>query len=153
MEQKDYQRWLSGAGGDKPMRTSGEQLFISSNCMSCHGTWAPTMAGLYMSNVKLADGRTVVADAAYIRTMILDPGAHIVDGYQANSTVLMPTFRGSLTEEQIGEIIEYIKSLASAASFGPAAQPVPSGGSNTEMRKPGFGGPPPNSRDPLQPVE
>jgi cytochrome c oxidase subunit 2 len=154
MEEKDYQRWLSGAAGDKPMRVNGEALFTQYNCMSCHGSWAPTMAGLYMSPVKLSDGRTVVADDTYLRRSILDPGADIVDGYQANSTVLMPTFRGTLTEEQIDEIVEYIKSLGQAANFGqPSYSPIPGGGNNTEMRKPGAGNAPPITRDPNQPVE
>jgi cytochrome c oxidase subunit II len=154
MEEKDYQRWLAGVGGDRPMREEGEQLFVTYNCMSCHGSWAPTMAGLYLAPVKLADGRTVVADDAYIRRSILDPGADIVDGYQANSTVLMPTFRGTLDEEQIDELVEYIKSLGAAANFGqPSFKPVPGGGSTSEMRKPGAGGPPPITRDPNQTVE
>jgi cytochrome c oxidase subunit 2 len=151
MEEKDYQRWLAGAGGDVSMRQSGEQLFTQYNCLSCHGSWAPTMAGLYMSNVKLADGRTVVADDAYLRRSILDPGADIVDGYQANSTVLMPTFRGTLTEEQIDQLVEYIKGLGAAATFG---QPIDhGGGANPEFRKPGAGSQPPITRDPNQPVE
>jgi cytochrome c oxidase subunit 2 len=151
MEQKDYERWLAGVGGDVPMRTAGEGLFVKYNCMSCHGSWAPTMAGLYLSNVKLADGRTVVADDAYLRRCILDPGASIVDGYQANSTVLMPTFRGTLTEEQIDQIVEYIKSLGAAANFG--QHNTPTGGANTEMRKPGAGNAPPITQDPNQSAE
>jgi cytochrome c oxidase subunit 2 len=154
MEEKDYQRWLAGAGGDEPMRTSGERLFTQMNCMSCHGVWAPTMAGLYMSNVKLADGRTVLADAAYIRRVILDPGATIVDGFQANASVLMPSFRGTLTEDQIDQLVEYVKSLGSAAYLGqPTTQPTPNGGSTTEFGKPGMGGPVPETRDPTKSVE
>lgn len=153
MEEKDYQRWLAGAPGDVPMREAGEGLFVKYNCISCHGSWAPTMAGLYMSQVKLADGRTVTADDAYLRRSILDPGADIVDGYQANSTVLMPTFNLTMTGEEIDEIVEYIKSLSSAADFGPGYNPVPRGGSTSEMRKPGAGGNPPITRDPNQTVE
>jgi cytochrome c oxidase subunit 2 len=154
MEEKDYQRWLSGKTGDEPMSVSGERLFTQMNCMSCHGEWAPTMAGLYMSNVKLSDGRTVVADESYIRRSILDPGADIVEGFQSNSSVLMPSFQGTLTEEQIEQLVEYIKSLGGAAYLGqPTTQPVPSGGTQSELRKPGQGGQPPITRDPNQSVE
>jgi cytochrome c oxidase subunit II len=117
MEEKDYQRWLAGRGATSRCARAASSCSLSMNCMSCHGTWAPTMAGLYMSNVKLADGRTVVADDAYIRRVDSRSRGDIVDGYQANSTVLMPTFRGTLTEEQIDQIVEYIKSLGSAANL------------------------------------
>jgi cytochrome c oxidase subunit II len=151
MEEKDYQRWLAGYNSDEPMRAAGERLFVSMNCMSCHGEWAPTMAGLYMSQVKLADGRTVTADDDYIRRSILDPGADIVDGYQANSTVLMPTFRGSLSEDQIDQLVEYIKSLGAAANM-PGTPPI-NGGAHIELRKPGMGGPPPITHDPNQSID
>jgi cytochrome c oxidase subunit 2 len=153
MEEKDYQRWLTGAGSDVAMHQAGEKLFVSMNCMSCHGEWAPTMAGLYMSKVKLSDGRTVVADDEYLRRSILDPGADIVAGFESNSTVLMPTFRGTLTEEQIGQIIEYIKSLAGGMNNGQPLNPVPTGGAESEMRKPGVGGPTPQTHDPNEPNE
>ena len=154
MEEADYQRWVAGSVTDGPMRQGGEQLFVNMNCMSCHGQWAPTLAGLYMSRVRLADGRTVQADDAYLRRSILDPGADIVAGYQANQSVLMPSFRGTLTEEQIDQLIEYIKSLAPAAYLEePTTRQVSNGGADLELRKPGEGGPPPLTPDPNKPVE
>jgi len=49
----------------------------------------------------------VTADESYIRESILDPGAKIVEGWQN----IMPTFRGQTSEEEIFEIIAFIKSL------------------------------------------
>jgi len=152
MEEKDYQRWLAGYNADEPMRTAGERLFTTMNCNSCHGSWAPTMAGLYLSQVKLADGRTVTADDDYLRQHILDPGSLTVDGYQANSTVLMPTFRGTLNEDQIDQLIEYIKSLGAAATMNGTLPPI-NGGAHIELRKPGAGGPPPITRDPNDKID
>jgi cytochrome c oxidase subunit 2 len=57
--------------------------------------------------VELADGRKVVADENYIRESILQPQAKIVKGFQP----VMPSFQGQLTEEQISDIIEFIKKL------------------------------------------
>jgi cytochrome c oxidase subunit 2 len=57
--------------------------------------------------VELADGRKVVADENYIRESILQPQAKIVKGFQP----IMPSFQGQLTEEQISDIIEFIKTL------------------------------------------
>jgi hypothetical protein len=64
---------------------------------------------MYGSRVLLSDGRTVVADEAYIRESILDPNAKIVAGFSRD---IMPTFQGVLNEEQVLELTEYIKSLA-----------------------------------------
>jgi cytochrome c oxidase subunit 2 len=48
-----------------------------------------------------------VADESYLRESILDPGAKIVAGY----TPIMPVFRGQLSEEQMLDLIAYIRSL------------------------------------------
>jgi cytochrome c oxidase subunit 2 len=77
---------------------------------------APSLNGLYGSKVRLADGSAVVADDAYIRESILQPNAKIVAGYQP----LMPPYQGQLTEEQILDLMAYIKSLQS--------QPAPATG-------------------------
>ena len=67
-----------------------------------------SFVNLYGTPVKLTDGRTVVADDAYIRGCILTPFQQLVAGYPP----LMPTFRGQVSEEQILQLIAYIKSLA-----------------------------------------
>jgi len=53
----------------------------------------------------------VTADEAYIRESILNPTAKIVAGFQP----LMPTFQGLINEEQLLQLIEYVKSLQSQA--------------------------------------
>ena len=64
---------------------------------------------LFGRPVKLNDGRTVIADEAYIRESILYPSAKIVAGYQP----IMPTYKGQVTEEQLLQLMAYIKSLSS----------------------------------------
>ena len=81
-------------------------------CLACHTTdgrpsVGPTWKGLYGSSVKLTDGTTVVADAAYIRESILDPPAKVPEGFQP----IMTSFNGILTEQQIQDITAYIESL------------------------------------------
>jgi cytochrome c oxidase subunit 2 len=75
---------------------------------------APDLRGLFGQKVKLADGRTVVADEAYIRESILNPGAKVVAGYQN----VMPPYQGVLSEEQIIQLTAYIKSLANEKPAG-----------------------------------
>jgi cytochrome c oxidase subunit 2 len=48
-----------------------------------------------------------VIDEAYIRQAILDPGSLPLPNYRQ----VMPTFRGQVSEEQILQLIAYIKSL------------------------------------------
>jgi cytochrome c oxidase subunit 2 len=122
MEPMEYAAWLSGSSDAtaNPV-VAGEKLFVEKACTTCHlsnGTGrAPSLNGVYGAQVLLADGSTVTADDAYIRESILQPQAKIVAGYQP----LMPSFQGQLTEEQIIDLSEYIKSLQS--------QPVPATGS------------------------
>ena len=66
------------------------------------------LEGIFGKEVKLVGGQTVVADEAYIRESILNPGAKVVEGYQP----IMPTFKGQVTEEQIVALVSYIKSLS-----------------------------------------
>jgi hypothetical protein len=49
----------------------------------------------------------VLVDDSYIRESVLNPSAKIVYGFQN----IMPTFQGQLNEDEMIQIIEYIKSL------------------------------------------
>jgi cytochrome c oxidase subunit II len=111
MEPRDYQAWLGG-GAPVSMAESGEKLFHDLACANCHhadgGGRGPSLQNVYGSQVQLADGATVKADENYLRDSILYPASRVVKGYQP----IMPTFQGLVTEENIVELIEYIKSLA-----------------------------------------
>jgi len=112
MEPRDYQRWLSGSmEASGSMSGNGAALFTRMACASCHLAGGqgrgPSLQGLYGKRVALSDGSTVIADEAYIRESILKPGAKIVRGYSN----IMPTFQNQLSEQNILEILEYIKTL------------------------------------------
>ena len=81
-------------------------------CLACHSTdgsplIGPTWQNVYMHEVPLEDGTTVIADEAYLYESIVDPGAKIVQGFPN----IMPNLADAMTEEQITEIIEFIKTL------------------------------------------
>jgi len=61
--------------------------------------------------VQLTDGRKVVADEAYLRESIMNSQAKVVQGYQG----IMPAFQGMVTEENLLQLIAYIKTLKPAA--------------------------------------
>lgn len=116
MTQTDYEQWLSGGVKGESMAEAGARLFGQLGCITCHiadGTGrGPVLQGIYGKPVKLMGGQTVIADEAYIRESILQPSAKIVAGYPSPS--IMPTFQGQVSEEQILQLIAYIKSLGSA---------------------------------------
>ena len=54
----------------------------------------------------------MTADERYIRDSILIPTAKVVAGYEP----IMPTFQGQVSEEELLELIAYVKSLQGAAA-------------------------------------
>lgn len=119
MEQAEYEQWLtegnvgtSNNAGPNSVVSVGEVLFQEQGCTSCHqmdGSGAgPSLLGVFGEEVQLEDGSVVLADEQYIRDSILLPNEQIV----ANYASIMPTYETRLSEEQIMELISYIKSLS-----------------------------------------
>jgi cytochrome c oxidase subunit 2 len=111
MDPTAYQAWLSGGAGEGSLASAGEKLFADLACNTCHRADAqgrgPVLQNLFGKTVALQNGETVVADEAYIRESILNPAAKITAGFQP----IMPTFQGLVTEEQLLQLVEYVKSL------------------------------------------
>jgi len=63
----------------------------------------------------------VTIDEGYIRESILNPQAKLVKGFGP----IMPTFQGQVSEDQLVQLIAYIKSLHAGAEI-PARAPGPS---------------------------
>ncbi|NOT63622.1 MAG: c-type cytochrome, partial [Acidobacteria bacterium] len=117
LEQDDYQAWLTAGGGLTYGMTpakSGEKLATTLGCAACHkpdgGGRGPSWNGIFGTPQKLTDGSSVVADEAFIRESILQPRAKVLAGY----STLMNTYQGQVSEEQILDLIAYIKSLSKA---------------------------------------
>jgi cytochrome c oxidase subunit II len=115
MQPEDFQKWLGGSTEESPVQT-GEKLFSEFNCANCHATGArqrcPQLGGLYGTDVLLEGGGKVKFDETYIRESIINPNAKITRGFPA----VMPTYRGQLSEEQILDLIAYIRSLTPEGS-------------------------------------
>jgi cytochrome c oxidase subunit 2 len=111
MEPADYQDWLSGGAGQGSLASAGEKLFNDLACNTCHRPDSqgrgPVLNGLFGKTVSLVGGGMLTADEGYIRESILNPSAKITAGFQP----IMPTFQGLVTEEQLLELVEYVKSL------------------------------------------
>ncbi len=126
MEPADYQAWLSGVPASGSLASAGEKLFQSLACRNCHSDQpqarGPSLKDVYGSAVHLDNGQTVIADEAYLRESILNPGAKIVAGYQN----IMPVFQGLVSEEQVLQLIAYIRSIGgpqAPASGAPPTEP------------------------------
>ena len=115
MEPTEFQTWLGGGSTSDTPAAAGEKLFTDLACISCHRddaqARAPQLKGLFGHTVQLQGGGTAVADESYIRESIVNPQAKIVNGFPP----LMPTFQGMVTEEQLLQLIAYVRSLGAVA--------------------------------------
>ncbi len=108
----DYAAWLeSGPTAANSPAASGAALFRKYGCVDCHAMGrAPNLAGVFGQPVLLADGSSVTADENYIRESIVSPSAKVVFGYQP----IMPSFAGVVTDEEMIELLAYVKSIGAA---------------------------------------
>jgi cytochrome c oxidase subunit II len=108
-----YAQWLRDNSGNKSMAETGQELFARLGCDTCHvtdGTGSgPALQGRFGKQVTLRDGQTRVMDDAYVRQSILNPGSLPLPNYRP----VMPTFQGQISEEQILQLIAYLKSIGS----------------------------------------
>jgi cytochrome c oxidase subunit 2 len=113
MDPVSYQSWLAAGANGVSMAEQGEKLFEQYGCATCHVTdqqgRSPSLRNVYGHPVQLDDGRTVLADEAYIRESIVNPNVKVVRGYHKD---LMPVFQGQIKEDELLQLIVYIKSLS-----------------------------------------
>jgi cytochrome c oxidase subunit 2 len=134
MTESDYENWLAGGGTEGTMADQGGRLFEQLGCSTCHELdrqgRCPNLRGVYGSRIQFTDGSTRVADDAYIRESILNPNAKVVQGYKAD---VMPTYQGQLSEEQLLQLVVYIKSLAITGAPGVPTAAAPAASTGTRQ--------------------
>ena len=112
MSAADYGRWLQTSQVQQSLADQGAGTYRQAGCGGCHDagavTRAPPLAGLAGQTVPLTDGRTITADAQYLRDSIVLPNRDVVAGYAA----IMPSYQGSLDEGQVQTLVAYLQSLA-----------------------------------------
>jgi cytochrome c oxidase subunit 2 len=110
MEGEEYTNWLN-MHAEGSLALQGRKLFLKLQCITCHSAnaqaRAPVLEDLYGRTVPLRNGRSVVADDGYLRESILYPEAKVVQGWEP----IMPTFKGQVNEEEMIQLLAYIKSL------------------------------------------
>jgi len=113
LEPAEYEAWLGGGAANESPVEAGKRLFQELRCAACHmpesaPVRGPPLQNVYGHEVILKGGQTMTADENYLRESILRPGAKVVNGYEP----IMPSFDGQLDEEQLIQLIAYLKSLA-----------------------------------------
>src|ERR1044071_6125365 len=121
MSDKDYQAWLSGGASEASMSERGATLFTQLGCVTCHKSdetgQCPKLEGVYGTEQQLNAG-SVLADDSYVRESILSPAAKVVKGYQP----IMPSFQGIISEEQLQQLLAYVKSIGAQQAAAPAGK-------------------------------
>ncbi len=123
MEAADFENWIadtthlaaSAAELESPAVT-GNRIMQNIGCFACHSKdgarlVGPSFKGIWGIERKVTSGkesRVVKVDEEYIKTSIYDPNADIVDGF---SKGLMLSYEGQLSEDDISNIIEYLKTI------------------------------------------
>ena len=90
----------------------GQDIFNRMACNACHSVdgslkLGPTIKNQYGKNIRHTDGSVVIIDDQYIRESLIDPLKYIAEGY----TPIMPSYKPVLTDEDIENLIAYIKAL------------------------------------------
>ncbi|MFV0593102.1 MAG: cytochrome c oxidase subunit II [Draconibacterium sp.] len=123
MKDSAFQAWMtdttsvsaSVASVESPAAT-GQRIMKNIGCFACHtidGTKlvGPSFKGIWEEKQTVVTGgekREITVDEEYIKRSIFDPNADIADGYQKG---LMLTYEGQLSEDDVKNIIEYLKTV------------------------------------------
>jgi cytochrome c oxidase subunit 2 len=114
LEPTEYARWLTEGESTESVVAAGARLFQARGCSGCHApnatVRAPLLTGIYMKPVALQDGSVVKANDQYLHDSILLPNKQITAGYEA----LMPTYQGQLSEEEVMQLVAYIRAETEA---------------------------------------
>jgi cytochrome c oxidase subunit 2 len=106
---------VAAANSKEPMKSMAELgavVYKTKTCNTCHsidGTRlvGPTFKGMWGKSEEMANGQSVTVDENYFRESLMDPMKKIVKGYPPG----MPQFRGIVSDEEMNQLIAYIKTL------------------------------------------
>ena len=122
MEQNDFQSWMADTSKvtnvaeiESPAAT-GKRIMQNIGCFACHTTdgtklVGPSYKGIWgEEQTVITNGQTrkVKIDEEYIKRSILDPNADVVQGFNKG---LMVSYQGQLSDDDIANIIEYLKTV------------------------------------------
>jgi len=95
---------------------NGKRIMKNIGCFACHTIdgsklVGPSFKGIYGHTVTVSTGgneREITVDDEYIKKSIYDPNADVVKGFNKG---LMLSYKGQLSDEDVKQITEYLKTL------------------------------------------
>ena len=113
---KEDTQWIED---EYPEWQNGERTY-KINCSGCHNRTDVAATGPAFGNLwakgeeSLLNGEKVKIDYQYIYDSLMEPNKHIVEGYGPVSK--MNSFKGKLTQDDVREIVAFLKYLQDPAS-------------------------------------
>lgn len=109
----EWMRIAANLYADMEPAEAGQLIYATKGCTACHSVdgsrlVGPSFKGVFGRSEALRDGSVIRADESYLRESILDPTAKVVEGFEPT----MPPYKGLLTDDELGYLVEFIKSLA-----------------------------------------
>lgn len=122
MEDSDFKSFITDTtrvavvATDESPGATGKKIMQNIGCFACHtidGTKlvGPSFKGIWGEEQTVVTGketRKVKVDKDYITRSIYDPNADVVEGFMKG---LMVSYNGQLSEDDIANIIEYLKTV------------------------------------------
>jgi len=122
LPKEEYDKWYADTSaviksvvGSSP-GSAGQAIMEAQGCTVCHSSDGSKIIGPSFLNlwgekqIVVINGKevTISVDEEYIKKAIYNPNSEIVKGYPAE---LMQSYEGVITEDEIANIIEYLKTL------------------------------------------
>ncbi len=114
----EWEEWMKTPSGESELDkvAEGFNVIKMNGCVACHSSdgtklVANSFKGIWsMKRQVMVDGeeQTVTVGAEYIRRSIYEPNAEVVVGYNKG---LMPSYKDMISDKEVEQITEYIKSL------------------------------------------
>ncbi len=107
---------VASAGEVESPTATGKRIMQNIGCFACHSVdgsrlVGPSFKGIWgEQQTVVTDGETrqVTVDEEYIRRSVYSPNADVVDGFPKG---LMVSYQGQLSDDDIHNIVEYLKTL------------------------------------------
>jgi cytochrome c oxidase subunit 2 len=114
----EWEEWMKTPSGESELDKVAEGFNVvkMNGCVACHSSDGTKLVGNSFKGIwaqkrqVMVDGeeKTVTVGAEYIRQSVYDPNAEVVVGFSAG---LMPSYKDMISEKELVQITEYIKSL------------------------------------------
>lgn len=114
----EWSEWMKTPEGESELDKvdAGFNVIKMNGCVACHSSDGTKLVGNSFKGIwgeqrqVLVDGKeqTVTVDEEYVRESIHEPNAKVVVGFNEG---LMPAYKDQISDEEIDQFIEYLKSL------------------------------------------